>query len=767
TDDSFSDAPPKKPAAQPATATRRRAARRTRDQALQDLRASLPRESVEAYSEFLAQSIDHAPDAATAGGGNYNATQDGIVTWTPKEKEVLYHVLDRKGRDGIAEISRQIGTKSELEVQEHLKLLHRGLERQHLKARHTRTVILGDVPAAAEIGKRCCDALDSHARLVALEEQEAEDVAGKQKHHNLWIIDQTTAEDLGDRVKQQGVDPSANSSAHLTADLLNMEKWIRLSERCFMNFGGARLEDNWVNVAFAGETPSVTADAFADFYALAVSITRRLVQSALFFASSRLRNMRETGNQKACVVRARDVKTALDVLNMKRDRSDYWPGLARRCCLRVEDSRHLKGWKAVHLEHYEVEEILSGKMNFDSESERSVSRGVSRGRAQDRDTDAEDAADSDAGFEPSSPASSVPSSPMVSSNEQEQPVDAEDDHAEQVDQRTSRLEEADLWKLIGRSPPHNLEGQIRTGEAQDVPQRRPAGERKTKEELVDWRNRTLYRNEWEEFGEDFADLYEDISENRRKRRRLDEPTQSTSMNDDVVNDDSAADQVDNPDPDHPAREKTKENDMSADDYDYDSAVEQMDESPRAYDSPHEEEMSAEDYDESAPEQIDESPLAHGPQDRANDEMSAEGYDEYASEQIDSPPVSDHPPDYGNDDKMSVDETPGPHIIQATPEEGRQDESPTSALASHLIRHLESGQSGSWRTPHYAESVSASSDAISTPTRTRRRNPRPDDEVPASVDDQQSERVPSSSEDDYEDEVPLYSHGVSPIDSASE
>ncbi|OJZ90336.1 hypothetical protein ASPFODRAFT_40668 [Aspergillus luchuensis CBS 106.47] len=502
--------------------TERRSARGTRAQALEDLQLSLSKESAEAYSSVLAGIIeDHAPVPTINGGENHITSQNGIVTWTPKEKEVLYHVLDRKSKDGVQEISRQLGSKSELEVQEHLSLLHTGLERQHLKDRHTRTIILGEVPAAAEISKDCCDELDQYAELVSMEEQLAEDVAGKQKHQDLWIINRETAEELSQKVKSQGADPSASSSAHLTAELFNMRKWIRLSERFFMNFGGARLEDNWTNVAFADETPSMTADSFADFYALTISLTRRLVQSSLFFAMSRLRNMRQTGNQKANVVRSRDVKTALDVLNMQRDRSDYWVGLARRCSLKVEDSRHRKGWKSIHMEHDEVEDILSGKIPLESESrERSASRGRSGSRAPEN-TDVEDPDYSDDESEYSSAASSVLSSP-TSSPVEEQSTDPEDDHAEQVDGQMSRLEEVGLWKLIGEPPPQSLETRIQKDDAQDAIPRRPVGQRKTKEDLVDWRDRTFYRSEWEEYGHDLVDLYDELSENRRKRRRFDQ-----------------------------------------------------------------------------------------------------------------------------------------------------------------------------------------------------------------------------------------------------
>lgn len=370
---------------------RRRSRAKTREKTFWNLRFQLSRESAEAYSKLLAGvsgDTTSVPAEPSDNEKSYNVTQNGIVIWTPMEKDTLYTLLDRKGKNGIKEIAAAIGTKSELEVQDHLRLLHRGLERQHLRDRHTRTVILGDVPAAAEIRGECSRVLDRYAELMRLEEQYLENVAGRKKHYDAWVIDREKAgqineeieeeeeedeeqgkkstgedgqgtEERGEEAKEEQAESkeededeeeeerikiiSYNPTIHLTASLFNMEKWTRLSERFFMNFGGPRLEDNWANIAYPGESPSLTADAFADFYALAMSVTRRLVQSSLFFAMSRIRRMRDTGHRKAQIIKTRDVKTALSVLNMKQDCSGFWPGLERRCSLDVVDYRHRKG----------------------------------------------------------------------------------------------------------------------------------------------------------------------------------------------------------------------------------------------------------------------------------------------------------------------------------------------------------------------------------------------------------------------------------------
>ncbi|KAB8251476.1 hypothetical protein BDV35DRAFT_314890 [Aspergillus flavus] len=494
----------------------------SRMQMLEHLQMLLSKESVEAYSDLLAQTTDdHMSVESKPGSGEYLPTQAGIVSWAPKEKEIFFNVLDRKGKDGIREIAGAIGTKSELEVQEYLRLLHMRLEWQHREETHSRAIVLGDVPAAEEVSSECCDFLDEYSKLLVLKEQQDEDVAGRQRHHDLWIIDRDKAE-LVEELESQDQKSPPDSSIYHTASLLNIPRWIRLSERLFMNFGGARLEDNWTNIAYAGEAPAITADALAEFYTLTVSVTRRLIQSTLFFAMSRLRNMRDTGNSKAKVVKPRDVRTALDVLKMKRDGFDYWTGVARRCCLDVSDSRHRKGWKAVRLSHDEVEDMLSNRVPIDAESNRSTSRQTAQGNTDGENTDGDEDNASDSGSESDpkrSPSPSALLSPEISSDEDEIPSDAENQHAELEDQKASCLGELELWKALDRPAPAFLVS-IKD-ENQEKKTRKPMGARKTQEELTDWRERTLYRSDWEEYGHEVYDIYEEISENRRKRRRLD------------------------------------------------------------------------------------------------------------------------------------------------------------------------------------------------------------------------------------------------------
>ncbi|RJE27192.1 hypothetical protein PHISCL_00433 [Aspergillus sclerotialis] len=505
------------------------AVRITRQQAHEKLLLSLPVPSVNAYSKILAEAINDASPVPMRQDYNYyEEEQLGAVFWSDQEKEIFFRVLQRKGKNGIKEIANAIGTKSELEVQEFLRLLHRGLERQHLvDRRHTHSIILGDVPAAAEIGDECCKVLEEYSKVSTFQEEQALNVAGKKKCRDMWIIDQELAQEMDRKAEDEGNDFPSYSIGHFTAKLFYMENWIRLSDRFFMNAGGTRAEDNWRNIAFEGEVPSMTADGFSDFYALAISLTRRLVQSALFFAMSRLRSSgRSHGLVKT--VRAHDVRAALNVLNMKHNRSEFWIGLPRRCSLDVADLRNRKGWKASYKTYDDVEDILSKRLHGDTSHERSVSTPREENPPQN------DSIEDDG--ETSNENENAPRAPLhigpVDELEEELPTDLEDKHAEIVDHKTSTLEEVHLWKTLGLPIPANIDIPVKSedeGEGDPKVMRKPNAQRKTKEEMVDWRDRILYRNDWEQHGEGIFDIYDRLSESRRKRRRTEEERSITGM----------------------------------------------------------------------------------------------------------------------------------------------------------------------------------------------------------------------------------------------
>ncbi|EDN07321.1 predicted protein [Histoplasma mississippiense (nom. inval.)] len=165
----------------------------------------------------------------------------------------------------------------------------------------------------------------------------------------MWLVDRHVAamvEDQLDAERERSDDGGNEEEGNLspqpsilaTSQLLNTANWILLSERIFMNSGNSRIEDNWCHLRAGSETPSLTCEAFADFYALTISLTRRLVHSSIFFAMSRLRSLERGGYQRGKL---------------------FWIGAPRRHNLKVEEIRHRKGFKPVSLTYDEVEEDLS------------------------------------------------------------------------------------------------------------------------------------------------------------------------------------------------------------------------------------------------------------------------------------------------------------------------------------------------------------------------------------------------------------------------
>ncbi|KAN0069081.1 hypothetical protein V8E54_012710, partial [Elaphomyces granulatus] len=471
-------------------------------------RKKLAKTSIAAYDEIFNEILS-GPSLDSCHG--HTTSQHGVVTWTPREKETFFNMLERKGKNEIRSIAQAIGSKSELEVQEYLSLLHRGLEYQHLQDRHSRAIKYSDIPASLEISEECCKTLDEFAEYLSLRQENSEDLAGRRKHGNFWIVCREKAEEIDDQI-ESGVPWAKDSKIFPAASLFNVRKWVNLSERFFMNFGGSRFDDNWINLAYKDESPSLTSDALADFYALAVSVTRRLVQSAIFISLSR---MRSNTHQKAKVVRTRDVITALDVLKMKHDSFEHWIGLSRRCNLVVADMRNEKGWKTTYMDYNEVEDALSRT--------RAPSTAMSSSRRPKHQTDAsreEDPlkGDSDETSVTSSPNSQIQSS-CASTLEEESCSDPENAYADFMDRQTSRAEELEIWRRLNRIPPV-LQSTGGTATSSPTPPPKPISHGKSQQDLVNWRDGILFCSEWEEYARGVHELEENLEKNRKKRRRV-------------------------------------------------------------------------------------------------------------------------------------------------------------------------------------------------------------------------------------------------------
>ena len=133
------------------------------------------------------------------------------------------------------------------------------------------------------------------------------------------------------------------------ADILHAENMLLLSKDLFMN-RSPDIPSPWPHwSAYASEQvpePSVMRTCFNDFHALAVSVTKRLMQTAIIQATSRLRSQRRRSKKSVMpFVRTRDVLSAIDVLGMKRNGRSRWTGVARRCNVRVIDEQRTTRFK--------------------------------------------------------------------------------------------------------------------------------------------------------------------------------------------------------------------------------------------------------------------------------------------------------------------------------------------------------------------------------------------------------------------------------------
>ncbi|PGH28734.1 hypothetical protein GX50_08524 [[Emmonsia] crescens] len=489
----------------------------------------LPTENyVKLFNEFAESAVAGSADTSESA---FAPSQIGVVTWSSQEKEILFTALERKGKGRIPEIASLLGSKSEMEIRDYLAVLHQGLEDQQLKARYSRTLILSEIPAASEISEECCQALGDNARAFSRQDEQTENTMGRQKYGDMWLVDRHVAAMVEDELDAErgGSDDGGNEDADnlrpppsilATSQLLNAGNWILLSERIFMNPGQNRIEDNWYNLRVDAETPSLTCEAFADFYTLAISLTRRLVQSSIFFAMSRIRSLERGGYQRGKLVRREDVGAALDMLRMSHNSRQFWIGASRRHNLDVEDIRHRKGFKPVPLTYNEVEEELSleGTRSRTSRAS-SVAQSVA---VSENQSEAEGLSNDDYSVS----AVSNPSSPNNTTSDEDEPLsDPEEIHAASIDRKSSRIEELRLWRQLSQSPPQSLlvehgDSDIEMGGDDKIAAVRPQGIRKTKQDLIGWRDRVLYRSEWEEFGPDTTLVEEELSENRRKRRRI-------------------------------------------------------------------------------------------------------------------------------------------------------------------------------------------------------------------------------------------------------
>ena len=471
--------------------------------------------------------------------------QIGVTLWSSEEKAIFFLVLARRGRHDIKGIAADIGSKSESEVYTYLELLQNATAEQNAHVHRNHLLNIDDMEAALEVSQQCCAALDLAAEAVSILQHKEEEKLERQEHASLSLLTPTVAL-WANRSLHAGEEGEQEVLQALpAATLLNLKSFLTLSKRVFMN--SSITENNWRTYAERRRSPSITYTAFFDMHTLAISLTRKLIQSSLFFAMSRIRTLGTSGYYTPKQhVKARDVVAALNILGMEANGRKTWIATARKCRLRVYENVRRRKAEGKRYSYDEVEVILSKE-----------SRG-SRGRYRSRSAGNEDVSQPPTDKSNASSAEDVPeessSSPPdhSSTDKSESPLSndgasstdlplnprskhgltekrleqAVDAYLEAADQQASKEEEKRLWEILGEDPSIKMDL-----EPIDLP---PVPRRANRQISPDWTTWIDNSAEWENFETPVA--ASSFAKNRRigRRHEVDSGLTDESSDEDAV-----------------------------------------------------------------------------------------------------------------------------------------------------------------------------------------------------------------------------------------
>ena len=455
------------------------------------------------------------------------SSQIGVSLWSSEEKELLFSSLARKGRHDIQTIASDVGSKSESEITVFLQKVQGAANEEQIYELATKRLLKAhQIDAAVEIGEDCCTSLDQAAEVLSVLQQREEEKLERKNYDDFSILTGRNAKWVDHRLRTGELGEGEVAKAAPAAVLLNLKTCLSLSKRIFMN--SSDMENNWRSYVERSKAPSIVYTAFSDFHNLLLSITKRLVQSSLFFAMSRLRAIDVPGqNRPSQHVKRIDVEAALDALSMPRNSVELWAGTARKCKLRVYENVRRRQVSGKRYSYDEIENVLNSKQR---RSRGRSSSGMAEeanvlvsGRPDSKESSSTEEDETSNSSTPSSTednhsrtSSSNEDAPMSSSDEkpdkQELLEKAQDFYAEAIDQRASRAEERRLWKLLGEDPV------LKMTDANTQLPNIPASERKDMDDLVDWPSRIDYMPEWEKF--DTPVPASSFVENRRHGRNV-------------------------------------------------------------------------------------------------------------------------------------------------------------------------------------------------------------------------------------------------------
>jgi hypothetical protein len=169
-----------------------------------------------------------------------------------------------------------------------------------------------------------------------------------------WLIDRASAADLDSKTQKvlDELSESAESSPYRPFDagtfprLFKLSNFVELSDRVFMHGSKKRPYEDWSFMAEAGETPSLTSQALEDLYDIMSNLLRRMMQTSMFLAESRIQATSTKGSPTSRDVTVDDVEGMCQVLNVARDSWGFWTTLPRKADLRVVSGDHRRGFSA-------------------------------------------------------------------------------------------------------------------------------------------------------------------------------------------------------------------------------------------------------------------------------------------------------------------------------------------------------------------------------------------------------------------------------------
>ncbi|KAG9249298.1 hypothetical protein BJ878DRAFT_1759 [Calycina marina] len=533
-------------------------------------------------------------------------SQIGSSVWTAKEKELFFSALGRLGRDNVHAIALRIGTKSELEVQEYVHVLHDALKPRMTGEQSNKPLLQSmDFPAAAEINEECCVVLERAADcLSSLQEcYEIEKEATKWSGDS-WLVTQKLANTL----EKQRRDPEEEAELEDSlpaANLFDLGNWLELSREVFMNSIANDGEDNWRAVAEPGELPAIRTTAIDDFYSLTLSVIRRLISTALLCTMSRRRARKLTHARKAAknaYVILEDVEAAVKMLGLKKDSGKFWTKAARRCKLNIVDDGDERLEEDVTMTYDEVEAALASE-----DVEVDIIRPPSRSRSVQHDL-ATSLSETEVGHEDLTSALSgieAEHSDSGSSLNSWQSIDfegsekecgatsassggksirkkrvteknhlrAEEEYTETLDIYSSCVEERKLWAMLRQEPPFNVQPPVVPG--------RPARTYNEGDGVALWREHTEYWSTWEMMptpvpnAKFAANRKLKSSRARRKERLAEKPVtvENSELDETADDDDNPGDLKDTIGGRIESVERSDDHDMSEDGDDIDATQE--------------------------------------------------------------------------------------------------------------------------------------------------------------------------------------------------